>query len=116
MAPGGMTAHRAFGARTAGAPLFMGLALLAVAILFGAGLATQLAAFPLPILAGMLAAAGILHIGLLADLEGRWAWSLALLVGVVGVLLNLAVAVVVGLVLWWVPALMRGTERGGRDG
>ena len=49
---GGMTAHRAFGARTAGAPLVMGLGLLTVAILFGAGLATQLAAFPLPILAG----------------------------------------------------------------
>ncbi len=110
---GGMTAHRAFGARSAGAPLVMGIALLIVALVFGAGLATQLAAFPLPILAGMLAAAGILHVGLLGDLEGGWAWALALLVGAVGFLLNLALAVVVGLILWWVPALLRGPERGG---
>jgi hypothetical protein len=110
---GGMTAHRAFGARTAGAPLLMGLALLAVAVLFGAGLASQLAAFPLPILAGMLAAAGLLHIGLLADLEGGRAWSLALLVGAIGLLVNLAVAVVVGLAIWWAPALLRAPERGG---
>ena len=109
---GGMTAHRAFGARTAGAPLFMGLALFAVAVLFGAGLASQLAAFPLPILAGMLAAAGLLHIGLLADLEGRWPWVLAVLVGAIGLLVNLAVAVVIGLVLWWAPALIRAPERG----
>jgi len=113
---GGMTAHRAFGARTAGAPLFMGLTLLSVAIVLGAGLATQLAAFPLPILAGILGAAGILHIGLLADLEGTRAWALALLVGAVGFLSNLAVAVVIGLALWWVPALMRGTGQGGGYG
>lgn len=110
---GGMTAHRAFGARTAGAPLFMGLALLGVATLFGAGLASQLAAFPLPILAGMLAAAGLLHIGLLADLEGTWPRVLAVAVGVIGLLLNLAIAVVIGLVLWWAPALIRAPERGG---
>lgn len=110
---GGMTAHRSFGARGAGAPLFMGLLLLVLALLFGAGLAVQLAAFPLPILAGMLAAAGILHIGLLADLEGRRAWSFALLVGATGFLVNLAIAVVVGLALWWLPAMVRGSERGG---
>ncbi|MCL4286460.1 MAG: hypothetical protein KJ006_02285 [Thermoleophilia bacterium] len=113
---GGMTAHRSFGARSAGAPLFMGLMLLTLAILLGAGLAAQLAAFPLPILAGMLGAAGILHIGLLADLEGRCAWGLALLVGAIGFLGNLAAAVVVGLALWWLPALLRGGARGGLDG
>lgn len=113
---GGMTAHRSFGARGAGAPLFMGLVLLVLAVLLGAGLAAQLAAFPLPILAGMLAAAGILHIGLLSDLEGRRAWVLALLVGAIGFLGNLAVAVVIGLALWWLPALLRGGVRGGRDG
>ena len=59
---GGLTAHYSFGARTAGAPLLMGVALLALALAAGAGLAGLLAAFPLPILAGMLAAAGVLHI------------------------------------------------------
>lgn len=100
---GGMTAHRAFGARTAGAPLAIGAALLVLALGFGAGLAALLAAFPLPILAGMLAAAGLLHIGLLADLRGARSWAIALLVGAIGLGLNLAVALAVGLALWWLP-------------
>ncbi|MEA2353466.1 MAG: hypothetical protein QOJ14_1880 [Thermoleophilaceae bacterium] len=100
---GGMTAHRAFGARTAGAPLAMGGALIVLALGLGAGLATLLAAFPLSILAGMLAAAGVLHIGLLRDLQGARAWSMALVVGVVGFALNLSIALALGLALWWLP-------------
>lgn len=100
---GGMTAHRAFGARTAGAPLLMGGALLVLAVGFGAGLAVLLAAFPLPVLAGMLAAAGVLHVGLLRDLAGVRSWAVALLIGVIGFEVNLAVALPVGLALWWVP-------------
>jgi SulP family sulfate permease len=100
---GGMTAHRAFGARTAGAPLMMGTALLVLAIGAGAGLAALLAAFPLPVLAGMLAAAGVLHIGLLRDLRGARSWAIALLIGVVGFQVNLAVALALGLAIWWLP-------------
>jgi hypothetical protein len=100
---GGMTAHRAFGARTAGAPLAIGGALLVLALGFGAGLAALLAAFPLPVLAGMLAAAGVLHIGLLRDLAGVRAWAVALVIGGIGFEVNLAVALPVGLALWWVP-------------
>ena len=100
---GGLTAHHAFGARTAGAPLAMGASLLVLAVAFGAGLAALLAAFPLPVLAGMLAAAGLLHIGLLQDLEGRRDWAIALLIGVLGFLTNLAVALPIGLALWWLP-------------
>jgi sulfate permease, SulP family len=98
---GGMTAHYAFGARTAGAPLVMGGLLLALAIGLGTGLADLLAAFPLPILAGVLATAGVLHILLLKDLRGTRAWSFAFLVGVVGFALNLTVALGLGLALWW---------------
>jgi hypothetical protein len=98
---GGMTAHVAFGARTGGAPLAMGAALTTLAVVGGAGLAALLPAFPLPILAALLATAGLLHIGLLRDLRGAPAWALALLVGVVGFELNLAIAVALGLALWW---------------
>jgi SulP family sulfate permease len=98
---GGLTAHVAFGARTAAAPIAIGGALVTLALAFGAGLAEALAAFPLPILAALLAAAGILHIGLLRDLETGAAWALALLVGIVGFFLHLAVAVALGLALWW---------------
>ncbi len=100
---GGMTAHYAFGARTAGAPLVMGAALLVLALGLGAGLAALLAGFPLPVLAGLLAAAGVLHIGLLRDLERSRDWAVALVVGALGFALNLAVALPVGLVLWWLP-------------
>ncbi|MBA2359861.1 MAG: sulfate permease [Actinobacteria bacterium] len=98
---GGLTAHVAFGARTAGAPLVMGLTLIVLAVGFGAGLAALLAAFPLPILAGLLATAGLLHIGLLRDLDSLPAWALALGVGIVGFEVHLALALGLGLVVYW---------------
>lgn len=107
---GGMTAHRSFGARTAGAPLFMGAVLLVLALGLGAGLATLLAAFPLTILAAMLAAAGVMHLGLLRDLRDARSWTVALVVGGLGVFVNLAVGLAAGLVLWWAPALLRRPE------
>lgn len=98
---GGMTAHYAFGARTGGAPLAMGGLLLVLAIGLGTSLAELLTAFPLPILAGVLATAGVLHILLLRDLRGLRAWAFALPVGVVGFEVNLTVALGIGLALWW---------------
>jgi hypothetical protein len=103
---GGMTAHYAFGARSAVAPLAMGSALVAVALVAGSGLAALLVAFPLPILAGLLATAGLLHIGLLRDLRGGREWAIAVLVGLVGFGLNLAVGLAVGLAVWWAPVLL----------
>ena len=98
---GGLTAHVAFGARTGGAPLVMGVALLILALGFGAGLAALLTAFPLPILAALLATAGVLHIGLLRDLDTVWAWLLALAVGIVGFQVHLALALGGGLAIYW---------------
>jgi sulfate permease, SulP family len=100
---GGLTAHYSFGARTAAAPLFMGGALIALALGVGSGLAAILPAFPLPVLAGMLATAGLLHIGLLRDLRGARDWALALLVGAVGFEVNLLWALAAGLAAWWLP-------------
>ena len=98
---GGLTAHVAFGARTGGAPLVMGVTLLTLAVGFGAGLAGLLTAFPLPILAALLAVAGLLHIGLLRDLRGASSWALALAVGLVGYQVHLGVALAGGLALYW---------------
>ena len=64
-------------------------------------LAQLLTAFPLPILAALLAGAGILHIGLLTDLGGVRDWAFALGVGLVGFEANLAVALAGGLAAWW---------------
>ncbi len=100
---GGMTAHYKFGARTAAAPLVMGASLLVLAVGFGSGLAAVLPAFPLPVLAGLLASAGLLHIALLRDLHGARDWILALLVGGIGFEVNLLWALAAGLALWWIP-------------
>jgi hypothetical protein len=100
---GGMTAHYAFGARTGGAPLALGSALVAVALAVGSGLGALLAAFPLTILAALLATAGLLHIALLRDLRGVRQWGLALVVGIVGFEVNLGLALALGLALWWIP-------------
>jgi hypothetical protein len=105
---GGLTAHVAFGARTGAAPIALGVALVALAVGAGAGLGTLLTAFPLPILAALLASAGILHVGLLRDLRGGREWTLALAVGAVGFLVHLALGVLLGLLAWW------GIRAGGR--
>ena len=98
---GGMTAHYSFGARTGGTPILLGVVLLALAIIFGASLTALLAGFPLPILAGLLAIAGLLHIALLKDLRHPAHWALAIGIGVVGLISNLAIALVAGLLVWW---------------
>lgn len=108
---GGMTAHVAFGARTGAAPLVMGASLLVLAVALGAGLAGLLAAFPLPILAGLLTCAGLLHIGLLRDLRRVRDWALALLVGGIGYGLNLAIAVALGLALYWLVRALGSPRR-----
>ena len=100
---GGMTAHYKFGARSGGAPLVMGGSLVVLALAFGAGLADVLPAFPLPVLAGLLATAGLLHIALLRDLRGARDWGLAILVGGIGFEVNLLWALAVGLAAWWIP-------------
>ena len=98
---GGMTAHRSFGARTGGAPVMLGIALLALGVSIGASLAAALAGFPLPILAGLLAVAGLLHIALLRDLRQPSDWTMAIAVGVTGFLSNLAIALAGALLIWW---------------
>jgi sulfate permease, SulP family len=99
---GGMTAHRIFGARSGGAPVMLGSGLIALALALGATLTAALSGFPVPILAGLLTVAGLLHIALLKDLRRPAHWALALAVGITGFLSNLAVAVLGGLLIWWV--------------
>lgn len=107
---GGLTAHRAFGARTGGAPVFLGSVLIVLALVAGSGLAVLLTAFPLPILAALLGAAGVLHIGLARDLRGARAWAIALLVAALGFAVNLALGLAVGLAAWWGPRALGRTR------
>ena len=108
---GGMTAHRAFGARTAAAPAIIGATLVVLAVAFGAGLAALLTAFPLPILAGLLAVSGLLHIALLRDLTQPSHWAIAVGIGVTGFLSNLAIALAAGLAVWWTVVGIRSRAK-----
>ncbi len=104
---GGLTAHRAFGARTGGAPIIIGGLLLVGAVGIGQSIPDLLIYFPVWILAALMAVSGALHIFLLRDLTNRRDWLFALAVGVVGVVVNLAVAVLGGLIAWWILAGVR---------
>jgi sulfate permease, SulP family len=114
---GGMTAHRTFGARSGGAPVMLGSGLIALALALGATLTAALSGFPVPILAGLLTVAGLLHIALLKDLRRPAHWALALAVGITGFLSNLAVALLGGLLVWWVARWIQAWQarRRGED-
>ena len=72
---------------------------LVAAVGVGRGLADVLAAFPLPVLAGLLVVAAVAHVRLLRGVRGWWAWLVVGVVGVVGVVWNLAIGVLLGLLL-----------------
>src|SRR5437660_58722 len=108
---GGMTAHRTFGARTGGAPILIGGSLVVIAIALGNSLPALLAGFPLPILAGLLAISGLMHIALLKDLRRPSHWLMAIAVGITGFASNLAVALTAAVVIRWMAkavSTMRG--------
>lgn len=111
---GGLTAHRSFGARSGGAPIVMGSVLLVLGVAVGGLTAIALAGFPVWILAALLGVAGVLHIQLLRDLRGVREWVFAIGVGVVGSVSNLAVALVAGLVCWWVLDRRRRPDGSGQ--
>lgn len=96
---GGLSAHHAAGARTWRAPVLIGGALVLVALVAGRGLGGVLAAFPLPVLAALLAVAAVAHARLLRDVRGLGGWAVVVAVGVLGVVVNLALGMLVGLAL-----------------
>lgn len=117
---GGMSAHHFFGARSWRAPALIGGALIVSGLLLARPLAEILPAFPLPALAALLAAAGIAHLRLLADLRGRRAWGIAALVTAAGLAGYLVLGVVLGALLeWWMSRRAAGRcaapSEGARD-
>ena len=77
---GGLTAHYRFGARTGGAGLMLGGALVALALLVDGNVVPLLALIPYPVLGTLLVITGVQH-GLLArDVQG---WREVLIAGVV---------------------------------
>ncbi|UQX11258.1 hypothetical protein [Candidatus Mycobacterium methanotrophicum] len=64
----------------------------------------------MPILAGLLTVAGLLHVALLKDLRHPAHWALALAVGIIGFRGDLAVAIVGGLMIWWLVRSLRAWQ------
>ncbi len=64
---GGLTAHYRFGARTAGAGLIIGSALVALALTFGSGAVDLFGLIPYPVLGMMLGVVGVQHALLARD-------------------------------------------------
>lgn len=96
---GGLAGKYAFGARTAGANVLLGVGYLAFALVAGAAL---LAAFPLALL-GVLLAVVAIELGrtALEPVEGLPALAAVAGVGVLGLLVNVGLAFVLGAVGFW---------------
>lgn len=123
----GLTAHFRTGARTGGATLALGLALVALGIGAGDSAAAVLGFLPLPVLGGMLAFVGVQHASLVGDLTGdRPALVVAVVTGVGGLAAaNLTVGLAAGIGVSALQAFVRylrarrpggalaGDERGG---
>lgn len=75
---GGLTAHYKFGARTGGAPIMIGLGCCLLGLVFGATAAWIIGLIPLAVLGAFLLFVGLEHCLLIADLEGREEFLVAL--------------------------------------
>jgi len=99
---GGLAGKYAFGARTAGANVILGVGYLALALVATGAL---LAAFPMAILGALLAVVALeLGRAAFAPLSQRRAIALAVGVGVVSLLSNVGIAFVLGAVVWYLFA------------
>ncbi len=96
---GGLAGKYAFGARTGGANVLLGIGYLALALVAAGAL---LAAFPLALL-GVLLVVVAFELGRAAfePLSGHRSIALVVAVGLVGVAVNVGVAFVLGAVAWW---------------
>lgn len=98
---GGMTAHYRFGARSGGAAIIMGVALMAMAVLLGDSAVYLILILPLPVLGALLFSVGAEHARLVLGLrENRTALSIAMIIGVVALLLgNIALGMAIGILV-----------------
>jgi len=93
---GGLAGQYYFGARTGGAPILEGLIELGIGLFLSGSIAALMAAFPMPLLAGMLLLVGI-QLGKTAARLRGWELALALGTAVLSVLTNIGIGFVGGL-------------------
>jgi SulP family sulfate permease len=102
---GGIAGHYRFGARTATAPLLIGLAFLAMGVLLGDGAIALLALVPAAVLGSLLFFSGI-ELALAASPQryAGEAWAVVLVIAVISVTASPAVAFAIG---WAMAAAVR---------
>lgn len=104
---GGLTAHYRAGARSFHMNAIIGSVLLMMGLFFGPAALGVLTLIPAVVLAGFLAFTGLFHSSLAVSLRG-WDLVVAIGIGLLGlVTTNLAIALALGLLLYWPLALMK---------
>lgn len=93
---GGLAGQYYFGARTGGAPILEGLIELGIGLFLSGSIAALMAAFPMPLIAGMLLLVGIQLAKTAAKLRG-WELALALGTAALSVATNIGIGFVGGL-------------------
>lgn len=109
---GGLAGHYRFGARTATAPVVLGVSLLALGVLLGEGAAPLLQLVPAGVVGALLFFSG-LELATASGLR-RMGWrpaAFVLALGAVGTLFNPAAAFAGGLALWYGYRLLRGRTK-----
>ncbi len=106
---GGFTAHYKFGARTGGAPIMIGLGCCLLGLAFGATAVWIIGVIPLAVFGAFLLFVGLEHCLLVADLQGRDEFLVALAIASVSVATrNLTIGYAAGF-------LMQLFTKGARD-
>lgn len=93
---GGLAGQYYFGARTGGASILEGLIEVSIGLFLSKSIANIMAAFPMPLVGGMMLLAGIELGKVVVRLRG-WKLRLALVTAAVSVVTNMAIGFVVGL-------------------
>lgn len=94
---GGLASQYYFGARTAGTNILEGLIEISLGLFLSKSLATVLAAFPMPLIGGMMFLVGLEMLKMIGGLKG-WGLRIAILTTVVSLMTNMAAGFGVGLV------------------
>jgi MFS superfamily sulfate permease-like transporter len=93
---GGLAGQYYFGARTGGTNILEGLIEISLGLFLGRSLDTLLAAFPMPLVGGMMFLVGLEMLKMIKGLQG-WGLRLAVVTAVISAVTNMAIGFGVGL-------------------
>lgn len=107
---GGLAGQYYFGARTAGTNILEGVIELSLGLFLGKSIGNLMAAFPMPLVGGMMLLVGIELAKMVRGLKG-WGLRLALLTAVISALTNMAVGFGVGLAAAYLVRWLTSRDR-----